>query len=95
MTLSAFAYKYAEATGCDMATAEQATFVAATLLADMVGRRDIGDYFSGRASEMESKKDGTIAVPFQAEPIDLEHGTRIPANDRIYWMYSRLREFQK
>ena len=52
------AVMYAKETVCDKAEAQQATFVAATLLADMFGKKEIGDYFSKRASEMENEKTG-------------------------------------
>jgi len=55
LTLDHIARQYANATGCDEATATQAAFVAAVLIADLTGRADIGDYFTERAGEMESK----------------------------------------
>lgn len=62
--LTKFAIEYAQKTGCDAAQATQASFVIATLLADIVGRKDIGNYFSKRASDMEGKGDGKSMMPF-------------------------------
>ena len=49
---------YAVETGCNLATAQQAAFVAAAAFADVVGRKDIGDYFLSRAAEMELAESG-------------------------------------
>ena len=53
VSLSHIAAEYQTLSGCDDATAQQAAFVAATLLADMVGHRDIGDYFAERAEKVQ------------------------------------------
>lgn len=81
MNLTQIALTYAQATGCDAATAAQAAFVAATLLADMVGRRDIGDYFSQRASDMEPITTGEPMLPFSAPDLDLFDWECVPANE--------------
>lgn len=44
-----------EATGYEGKELEQATFVAATIFADAVGRKDIGNYFANRAAGSVSK----------------------------------------
>jgi len=80
-----FAIEYAKETGCDKATAKQASFVAATLIADLMGKKEIGNYFSRRASEMELKKDGETFILFNSKnDIDLNDISYIvPANEQF------------
>jgi len=79
-----FAVEYARETGCDKATAQQASFVAATLLADLAGKKEIGDYFSQRAVDMEFKKNGETFILFNPENIDLNDTTEIiTANEQF------------
>jgi len=57
-----FVIEYAKETGCDKKTAMQATFVFASLLSHFLGKDEISDYFSSRATEMESEKDEEVWI---------------------------------
>lgn len=90
LSLESIALQYAIETGCDEATAMQAAFVAATLLADMAGRKDIGDYFSKRATEMEAEKTGEPAVrvtSYAHVTASIERGRTYPAHEAVADIY--------
>ncbi len=80
-----FAIEYAKETGCDKATAQQASFVAAALIADLMGKKEIGDYFSRRASDMELKRNGETFISFNFKnDIDLNDTSYIvTANEQF------------
>jgi hypothetical protein len=64
-TLHDLAEDIHEATGYEGETLQAATYVAAMVLADLVGRRDIGNYFAARAEGCRPEK---IALPATSAP---------------------------
>lgn len=60
MDLNKIAQGYYQLTNCDEAQAKQVAFVAAALLSDMVNRKDLGDYFTNRATDMEKEGEKKI-----------------------------------
>ncbi len=83
-----FAEGYAKEIGCDSASAHQAAFVAAALFADAVGHKDLGDYFTNRAIELEPQTGGERwkePTPFGLEVFEPAQITQIiPANEIEY-----------
>lgn len=55
MSIAGIAEKINEATGADGAELEMLTFFVAACFADVMGRKDIGDYFDGRCQEAKTK----------------------------------------
>lgn len=71
MTLQTIAVAYQDATGCSDADAIEAAFVAAGLLADLVGDKKTGDYFWKHAREQGPHVSG--AASYKTELVDTSY----------------------
>lgn len=65
LNLQSIAAAYQDATACSDADAIEAAFVAAGLLADMVGDKQAGDYFFQRAREQADHISGATTINHQ------------------------------